>query len=153
LKAPIGVVILAVWCFLGAAIGLHYGTALAWEVWQEGYVPYGAEPLWERILTHPAFIILPMLLLAIFYSRLGWGLWKLENAARLGFIVVTVPTLVGSIVAEVVFYRPRPLLEWISDIGAPYTLFFFLLVYLFLPSTRRAFKGQNEPSPSSPSIR
>lgn len=149
MKRPLGVTLLAIYCFLGAASSLVFGGAMVWRLWRLGNARYYDEEFrWESILAHPALWVVLIFLLTVFFCRLGWGLWKLENAARLGLIILSIPSLIVGIVDTFVFNSPRPSWDWGSDLALLITDT-LLLVYLLLPRVRRAFLPPTDAPPSS----
>jgi len=87
-----------------------------------------------------------MLAFVVFLLRLGWGLWRLENAARIGMALLILLTVLGHLGVEVLLFLARHSTTAVMSAteGGLYFgllgLYLVIVIYLFLPSTRRAFQ-------------
>lgn len=147
-KRPLGVTLLAIFCLVGAVVSLYYTATLVAEFWSRELPWPQGETWWETLVTHRITITVVMLALVVFYLRLGWGLWRLENSARIGMALLILLTVLFQLGVEAFLYffrysssAPGTPGEQILYFGY-LTLNVLIVIYLFLPSTRRAF-GQS----------
>ena len=152
MKRPLGVTLLALTCFFGAGLGL-FGLAQSIisyrQLWRG--IPTDIKPgfSWWELLSHPIALGIVMFAFAIFSVRLGLGLWKLQEAARVGYVILTALTILtmGGVqfllfLREPIHLKPSPI-DLISMMGVVgFNL--LLVLYLCSPGIRQAFSKHNK---------
>jgi hypothetical protein len=133
---PIGVTILAVLVFIGAAIGLLFAMLL-----------FVGGPITSSITLYPQFAMmtpfgravagLVCLGLAALNFIVGLGFWKLHNWSRILTIVLLGLNFVVTVRSLFVPYAELQayLIQDLIDI----TIVIVVLIYLFMPSVKQAF--------------
>jgi hypothetical protein len=146
MKRPFGVTVLAILCLVAAIYVLYLTLDWAALRWSREGITNPSQPWWQAMITHRITNLVTGLALVVFFLRLGWGLWKLENAARIGMALLILLNLLMLLAAEFVLlvspytnnitiWSPRDQVLYIGLIG----LNALVVIYLFLPSIRRAF--------------
>jgi hypothetical protein len=143
MKRPLGVTILAILCFVSACVTVLSTARIAPDQWQRYRNPLPVslddDPLWHAAIVHPITILIVFLALVVFFLRLGWGLWKLEDSARIGLAIYLGLNLMMLAGVEWLTYASESGMEgWPAKILAV-AVTVLITTYLFLPATKRAF--------------
>jgi len=131
---PLGVTLIAILHWLRGAVYLAVGFALLGIAHLSAHMieSVSADAFFQRLISGLGKTLgFSVLLFALLYILMGFGLWKIKNWARVLTLIFAVIWLLSAMVRLVHFPTPFHLLRAAVDVA--------ILVYLLLPDVKRAF--------------
>lgn len=131
---PVGVTLIAILHWLRGAAYVAVGFALLGLTHLSAYMiaSVAADTFFQRLVSGLGKTLgIAVLLFALLYIVMGFGLWAMKNWARVLTLIFAVIWLLSALVRLGHFPTPFHLLRAALDVA--------ILVYLLLPDVKRAF--------------
>lgn len=133
---PLGVTLIAVLHWLRGAAYIGVGFALLGITHLSAHMiaSVSGDTFFQRLVSGLGKTLgVGLLLFALLYIAMGFGMWAMKNWARILTLIFAVIWLASAMVRLFAFPTPFHILRAAVDVA--------ILVYLLLPDVKRAFAG------------